>query len=230
MAFDALGILRGLYGGAMVSMDENDVVPVSKTADTHGNAVVEINKTGAKGLAAVMILTGGTVAEMAANYDDEAVVTIEASDYISERNWETVATFPTIHNHIAELTITATTAFAAADVGQAMTQETTADTGQLLWYDPALETIGGVGKVLIEMDDAGDIFNEVAGKTMNSAGTGRATKTYGAGTTIFKNMVPGIYIRRFTTNKKYVRCNCTNVEDSMGGCWILLTDGAFVTL
>jgi hypothetical protein len=223
MAFDANGILKGLYGGVLVAMDENDTVATSKTANSDGNAVVEIDKTGAKGLAAVVIYTE---AADSSSYDDEAVITIEASDYL-DKNWETVVTFPTMHTHIAELTVTATTGFAAADITQAMTQETTADTGQLLWYDPVLETAGGIGKIWVERDDSGDIFNEVAGKTVNNAGTGRATKTYGAGTTRLFDMQPAVYIRRFTTNKKYVRCNCESVDDSYGKVWILLTDAAF---
>ena len=222
MAFDADLILKGLYGGALIDMDEDDAVATSLTANSDGNAVVDVSKTGAKGLAAVVVLTEAADAD---SYDDEAVITIEESDYL-DKGWQTVVTFPTLHTHIAELFITATTGFVAADIGQAMTQETTADTGQLLWYDPVLETIGGIGKVWIERDDSGDVFNEIVGKTVNNAGTGRATKTYGAGTTKYFDMQPAVYIRRFATNKKYVRCNCAAVDDNYGKVWILLTDNA----
>jgi hypothetical protein len=98
-------------------------------------------------------------------------------------------------------------------------------------FDPELAVVGGIGKVRIQQVDSGDIFNEAAGKTENSSGTGRATKTYGAGTTIFPApMIPGIYVVRFATKKRYVRCNCAGVLDAIGTGWILLTDAAFGTL
>ena len=225
MAFDALGILKGLYGGAQVAIDENDAVATSKTVNSDGNAVVEINGTGVNGLCAVMLLAGPSATEAALLFNDEANVTIESSNYLTT-GWRTIATFPEIFYNVAELYVTATTGFAAADVGQAITQETTADTGILIAYDTALETVGGMGKILVAMDDAGDIFNQSAGKTVNSAGTGRATKTYGAGTTTFPNSryLPGVYSVRFVTPDKYVRCNFADVEDAIGYGWVLLTD------
>jgi hypothetical protein len=230
MAFDALGILKGLYGGVLVSTDESDVAPISKTPNSDGNAVVELNGTGLKGLAAVMVCTGFAAGESALFINtDSAIVTIEASDSLVS-NWEEVARFPKLYNNILEFYITATTGFVQADIGQLVTQETTADTGYLISFDPALAAIGGIGKIRVAVVDSGDVFNEAAGKTVNSAGTGRATKTYGAGTTVAKTMIPGIYITRFVTNKKYVRCNCALVLDAMGLVWIMLTDGAFLRL
>jgi hypothetical protein len=229
MAFDASGILKGLYGGALIAIDENDAVATSKTANSDGNAVVEINGTPATGLCAVLLLEGPSSTEAALLFNDEANITIEGSNELTT-GWHTLASFPEICYNVAELTVTATTGFVAGDVGNTITQETTADTGILLAYDPALETVGGIGKILVAMDDAGDIFNQSAGKTVNSGGTGRATKTYGAGTTTFPNsrFLPGVYSVRFTTTDKYVRCNCADVEDSIGKGWILLTDNFFV--
>ena len=231
MAFDALGILKGLYAGALVSIDEADVAAISKTVNTDGNLVVEVNKTGKDGLAAVMCLAGFGSGESALFINtDKAVVTIQHSDSLVS-NWETIATFPTLYNNFVELYITATTGFVQADIGQLMTQETTADTGYLMSFDAALATVGGIGKVRIQKVDSGDVFNESAGKTVNSAGTGRATKTYGAGTTTTPTpMIPGIYVVRFTTNKKYIRCNCSGVLDAMGTGYILVTDAALVTI
>jgi hypothetical protein len=232
MAFDALGILKGLYGTALVSIDEADVAAISKTVNTDGNLVAEVNETGVKGLSAVMILKGFGAGESAAFINtDKAVVTIQASDSLVS-NWETVATYPTLYGANAlELYLTATTGFVQADIGQLMTQQTTADTGYLMSFDAALATIGGIGKVRIQPVDAADVFNEAAGVTVNNAGTGRATKTYGAGTTVaVASDIPGIYVVRFTTDKKYVRCNCAGVLDAIGTGWILLTDWAFKTI
>lgn len=225
MAFDSLGILKGKYGGVLIATDESDADATSLTVNSDGNVVVDISETGAKGLAAVLILTEAADAD---SYDDEMLVEIQASDYL-DKGWATVATFPRLYSHLARLTVTATTAFVAADILQVMTQETTADTGRLIWYDPALETIGGIGEILIERDDSGDIFNEAAGKTINSAGTGASTKTYGAGTTTLEDMQPAVYVVRFATDKKYVRC-ATTAEDSYGKCWILLASNVFKTL
>lgn len=228
MPFDAEGILRGLYASALVPMDENDVAAVALAANSDGNCVVDVRKTGAKGLAAVMVMLGASSVELAALYNnDTAVVTIEASDTL-EGAWEEVARFPVIRAHLLELYVTATVAFVPADIGQLVTQETTADTGYLVSYEPALNTIGGTGKIVVAPVDSGDVFNEAAGKTINSAGTGESTKTYGAGTTVsLPEMTPGIYVVRFTTNKRYVRANCEAVADSFGNVWILLTDSAF---
>jgi hypothetical protein len=233
MAFDALGILKGLYAGALVSIDEADAPATSITAaNTDGNIAVDLRETGAKGLAAVMILNGFGAGESALFINtDKAIVTVEASDSLLA-NWQTVATFPTLWGgNQLQLSLTATTGFVYSDIGKLMTQETTADTGYLTYFDPALATIGGIGNVRIAVVDAADVFNEAAGKTVNNAGTGRATKTLGAGnTTAVTADNTGIFVVRFATDKKYVRCNCTGVLDAMGTGWILLTDNAFKTL
>jgi hypothetical protein len=226
MPFDATeGILKGLYGGVLIAIDENDAVAVSKTANTDGNAVVEINGTPSTGLCAVMALAGPSSTEAALLFGDEANITIEASDEL-DRGWVTVAVFPEIFYNVAEMSVTATTAFVAGDVAGTLTQETTADTGLIIAFETAIETIGGVGKILVSQVDAGDIFNQTAGKTLTSSVTGVGTKTYGAGTTTFPNSryLPGVYVVRFVTNKKYVRCNAADVEDSIGKGYILLTD------
>jgi hypothetical protein len=225
MAFDASGILKGLYGGVLISIDESDAVSISKTANTDGNAVVQIDGTPSNGLCAVMALAGPSSTEAALLFGDEANITIEASDEL-DRGWVTVAVFPEIFYNVAEMSATATTAFTSADIAATLTQETTADTGLIIAFETALETIAGVGKILVSQVDAGDIFNQTAGKTLTSNGVGVSTKTYGAGTTIFPNnrYLPGVYVVRFVTHKKYVRCNCADVEDAIGTGWILLCD------
>jgi len=230
MAFDANGILKGLYSGALVPMDENDVAAVSLTPNSDGNAVVDIRKTGAKGLAAVAIYLGPSASEQALLVNNDiANLIIEASDELIGK-WEPVAAFPVVHYHVLELYVTATAAFVAADIGETVTQETTADTGILIAFDPELAVNLSTGKLYIAVTAETDVFNEAAGKTVNTT-TGNSTKTYGAGTTVASPVeAPGIYVVRFATNKRYVRCNCEDVTDSYGNVWILLTDNAFVTL
>jgi len=231
MAFDALGILKGLYSGALVSIDEADVAAISLTPNSGGNVLVDLRESRAKGLTAVMCLLGFEAGESALFINtDKAVVTIQESDSMVS-NWQTIATFPTLYNNVLEFSITATTGFVQADIGQLVTQETTADTGYLIWFDPALAAIGGVGNIRVAIVDAGDVFNEAAGKTVNSAGTGRSTKTLGAGNTVaVPPMIPGVYMVRFATDKRYVRCNCAGVTDAMGKGWIMLQPDAFKVL
>lgn len=231
MAFDANNILRGLYSGALVAMDESDVAAVSLTANSDGNCVVDVRKTGVKGLAAVAIYVGPSTAEQALLVNnDYAKLVIQASDYL-DGHWEDVATFPTVYYHVLELYCTAAAGFVPGDIGGTITQETTADTGILIAFDPELLVIGGIGKLYIAVTAETDVFNEAAGKTLTSSVTGHGTKTYGAGTTVaMATMAPGIYVVRFATNKRYVRCNCDDVIDSFGNVWVLLTDNAFVTI
>ena len=172
MAFDALGILKGLYNGALVEVDENDTVAILTTANADGNAVVDIKKTGAKGLSAVLIWTAISAT---APYSDEGLILIEASDEL-DRNWEEVARFPVMHCYTRRLKdCVATTAFVAADIGQALIATAAADAGLLLSYDEALATIGGVGDIVVEMQDSADVY-ATPGDTLTSDGTGVATQ------------------------------------------------------
>jgi hypothetical protein len=235
MAFDAENILKGLNNATpavLVSIDEADAAAIALTPNADGNKVIDISKTGYKGLAAVMVLLGFEAGESDLFINtDKALVTIEASDDLVA-NWHTIATFPTLYGaNQLRLSVTATTGFVQADIGQLMTQETTADTGYLTYFDPALAVIGGVGDIIVQPVDAADVFNEAAGKTVNSAGTGASTKTLGAGNTFaVTSDIPGVYVVRFTSNEKYVRCNCAGVLDAIGTGWIMLTDNAFNTL
>lgn len=228
MAFDALGILKGHYSGALVEVDESDAVAISKTANSDGNAVVEINQTGVHGLAAVLIWTAISAT---APYSDEGLILIEASDEL-DRNWQEVARFPTMHCYLRRLkNCTATTAFVAADVTtpRVLTATTDTATGLIYSVDQALFTIGGVGDIVIEMQDAADLY-ATAGDTLTAtAGTGIATQG-AASVPEVPQMIPGIHVVRFSTDKRYVRCNCETVADGLGTAWILLTDGAFKTV
>ena len=237
MAFDAKNILRGLNDAAtpvLVAMDESDIQAIAVTPNADGNSAVDIRKTGVKGLAAVAIYLGPSASEQALLVDnDYAKLIIQASDQL-EGSWEDVATFPTVYYHVLEVYCTATVAaFTALSIGSTVTQETTADTGILIAFDQELLDVDGVGKLYIAVTDEADVFNEAAGKTLiaTSPGPGSGIKTYGVDTTVASPvMAPGIYVVRFATNKRYVRCNYDDVLDSFGKVWVLLTDNAFGTI
>lgn len=228
MAFDALGILKGLYSAALVPVDESDAVPISLTANSDGNAVVDLKKTGAKGLAAVLIFTA---ISSTAPYSDEGTIAIEASDEL-DRGWMVVAQFKRIHPYLWVLKdCVATTGFVALDATTPRVLTATGDgaTGLIVSFDEALKTIDGVGDIVIEQQDVNDVY-ATAGDTLTAtSGTGVATQG-GKGEAVVPQMVPGIDVVRFSTDKRYIRCQCTDVEDELGTAWILLTDAAFVTI
>lgn len=226
MAYDENLILHGVgSGGALVDMDENDTVAVATAVNADGNKVIDLKKTPSDGLIASLILT--EVADADA-YDDEATITIEDSDHL-DRGWATVVTFPVLHAHIRRIFVEATVAFVAGDIGGALTSQD-GDTGQLLAYDDALATIGGQGYVYVEMDAAGDLFDDAVGNTCNAT-TGESTVVTAclAALDPLIQMQPWVYNRRFSTPKRYIRCNCEALDDNLGLCWILLTNDAHIT-
>jgi len=222
MAYDANGILHGEYSGALVDCDENDAVAILEAVNTDGNRVVDLKKTGLKGLTAVLILTEEADAD---SYDDEANILIEVSDKL-DRHWREVARFPTLHAHIRKVWITATTAFVAADIGKDLTESTSTDTGKILYISEGLLSTGdNGGYVLIEMDAAGDVFDEAVGTVETAtSGTGVGTKAKASEAGLDIQMQPGLYTVQFKTDKRYVRCNCEDVADNLGKLWILLTN------
>lgn len=221
MVYDANLTLHGKgSGGALVDLDESDAVAILTSVNADGNKVLDLRKTGAKGLIASLILI--EEADSLA-YDDEAVITIEESDFL-DRNWQTVVTFPTLHAHLRRIYVTCTVGFDAADIGAALTSQA-GHTGQLLKFDQALATAAGSGYLYVEMDDAGDTFADVVGQNMDGT-TGRSTVTRTVESHLAIQMQPKTYHRRFTSDKRYIRCNASNVEDSIGLVWILLTNDA----
>lgn len=227
MAFDANLVLKGHYSGALVDTDENDAAAVSTTANSDGNAVVEIKETGAKGLSAVVILT--EEADSAA-YSDETTIEIQDSDEL-DRGWEAVAKSGILRSHLILLKdCIATTGFVALDATtpRVLTATTDTATGLIVAFDEALKTIGGIGDILVEMQDSADLY-ATAGDTLTAtSGTGVATQGV-AGTKVGVQHQPGVHVIKFTSAKRYVRAVVT-AADNIGKCWILLTDQAFKTI
>lgn len=223
MPFDAELILKGLYSGALVDIDESDAVAVSETVNSDGNGVVDIKKTGAKGLAAVVCLTEEADANA---YSDETTIEIQASDEL-DRGWETVATFPTLRSHLILLEdCIATTGFVAADATtpRVLTATTDGATGLIVAFDEALKEIDGIGDILVEMQDDADLYATVADTLTATSGTGVATQGSKVGKKhSWIQHQPGVHIVRFATNKRYVRCKVT-AADCIGKGWILLTN------
>jgi len=227
MAYDENLILHGVAsGGVHLDLDENGVNALTLAVNATGNKCLDIRKTGAKGLVASLILT--EVADADA-YSDESTIFIEDSDHL-DRGWARVTTFPTLYAHIRRIWVTTTVGFNAADIGAALTSQAPYH-GQLLAFDDALLAVGS-GYVYVEMTDAGDLFTDAVGQTVNGT-TGRSTVTrVCVGLEPNIQMQPHIYNRRFSTNKRYIRANilgATQVTDSLGICWILLTNDASVS-
>lgn len=228
MPFDANLILKGLYSGALVDTDESDAAAVATTVNTDGNAVVEIKKTGIRGLAAVIVMT--ELADSDA-YSDETIVEIQESDEL-DRNWETIATSKILRSHLILLKdCVATTAFVALDVTtpRVLTATTGTDTGLIVAVDQALFTIGGIGDILVESQDSADVYGTAGDTLTATSGTGVATQGAAgiAGEASVQHQ-PGVHVVRFVTNKRYVRAK-TTAEDNVGKCWILIGDWDFAS-
>lgn len=229
MVFDANLILKGLYSAALVDTDESDASPVSLTPNSDGNAVVEIKETGAKGLAAVVVMT--EVADADA-YSDETYVDIQESDEL-DRNWESIARSKVLRSHLILLKdCVATTGFVALDATtpRVLTATTDGATGLIVAFDEALKTIGGIGDILVEMQDDADVYGTAADTLTATTGTGVATQGVAGVVGVLTDQdQPGAHVIRFTTTKRYVRAVVT-AEDNVGKCWILITNHAFRTL
>jgi hypothetical protein len=158
---------------------------------------------------------------------------IEESDILGEptalKTWQAVANFPVVYAMLRELTVTATTAFVASDVGRILTATTDAasDGGVIVSFDPALLVIGGIGKVVVAMSDANDDYTTAGDTVTATAGTGIGTQ--GAASVVSPSPagIPGIYVVRFTATKRYIRANpVVSAGGNYGLVSVLLTDEA----
>ena len=152
MPYDANLVLRGLYGGAYVDLDENDAAATSLTVNDDGNVVVDLldHGTGALGLDCVVIMH-----DQPTTYQDTCQIVVCDSDHLTD-GWATILTFPLVYAYMREVIVTATTAFVGTDIGLVFTATTGTDTGILRQFSRKLLTVGGTGKCWVEMQDAGD--------------------------------------------------------------------------
>ena len=226
MAYDALGML---IDGTIVLSPTTDTPAISLTRDAAtGGAVVDLRKTGEKGLCAVM-----TCPLKPTTYVDSLTGLIQQSDILGEptglSTWETIASFPIVYALLREMEVTATTAFVAADIGAviAATTDSASDAGVMVWFDPALLAIGGVGKMVVQMSDVNDDYS-TAGDTVTSADTGVGTQTAASTVSPLTSAgIPGVYAVRFQASKRYLRASLTvSAGGSYGLVSVLLTDYA----
>ncbi len=193
MPLDADSILRD----GLVDLDNAEAIAVSETRNGDGAVVLDIRKTGIMGIVGVMVCPDVPTAAA-----DTLAATIQASDHVST-DFKDVASYPTLFALVRRLRIQATTAFVEADIAASATGGTTGDTGTIRWYDKALETVGGVGDLLVELDAATDTFDDVD-EVITSGTTGVGTMN-GAISSITQALSYGIYTVRFVTQKRYVR-------------------------
>jgi len=226
MAFDYNLVLRD----GTVDLDSaEDAVPVIVlpsalyVRDEHGANALDIRKTGAQGLVAVMICpTAPTV-----TYGVTLAVHIQHADYYDDTDaYTTIASFPTLYTFVRKVRGTSTTAFTSADLLQTLTASGTGtDTGTIVAFDSVLETVGNTGDIYVAMVDAGDTYANVA-DTLTSGGGGIATMTVAG---IADPMLSyGVYQIRFMTEKRYVRASVlAGASANWGKVQIMLTNAGY---
>lgn len=220
MPYDANLVLRGQYEEAYVDLDAADVTPTSLVVNDDGNICVDLGNSGsgAKGLDVVVIFHDTPV-----DYTDVCNIVICESDHL-DAGWAVTVTFPTVYCYMREVIATATVAFDASDdLNQVLTATTDLATGVIRHFSRKLTTIGGTGKIWVEMQDNGDTYGTTE-DTLSSAVTGVATQV-GVSRVI---QTPLILVRRFSTPKRYIRCTNTVTNSSgnadFGDVDILVTD------
>ena len=227
MTFDSSLILRD---GTIDLDGTEDAVPVivlrtsAGVGDEHGAAALDIRKTGNLGLVAVMICpTAPTTV-----YQASLAVQIQDAEYYTDDDvYKDVASFPTLYSFVRKIGVNAvTTAFGAADIGQTLTASGTGtDTGTIVAFDASLETAGGVGDIYVYMDDSGDTYAEL-GDTLTSGGGGIGTlAVIGAAD---PKLSYGVYMVRFTTQKRYIRAKVLATASAVWGkVSIFVTNAGF---
>jgi len=219
MALDDNLILRG--GSSLTALDASEAAPVALTVSADGGYCADIKKTGIHGIWAVAFFPSKPT-----SYTHTVTLLVQDSEHLAA-GWETIATFPIVYAMTMEMFCTATTAFTAAAIGQVIvaTTDSGSATGVVLYYDTALETIGGYGKIIIAMADSGDDYS-TAGDTLTMGGTGVGAGTQGAIAVLSPppSGFPGMLAVHFETQKRYVRCYGVPTGGSFGLVTIYLTD------
>jgi hypothetical protein len=207
-----------LVDGSIVITSSTDTPPVSVTRDAAtGAVVIDLKKTPAKGINAVLCLPTKPT-----SYTHTLTCFIEESDVVGEptalKTWQAVGSFPIINAMLRVMDVVATVAFTDAAVGTIISDASTSDGGVVVWFDPALKTIGGKGKVVIAMSDGNDVYATPGTATVASS---RGAGTFAAAALIHPNGdgIPGRFVTRFISTKRYVRLNMT----ASGGSWGLVS-------
>ncbi len=193
MPLDANMLLRD---GLTADLQTGESAATSTTINADGAKVIDLGKSGAKGIVVVLNLPSAPTA-----FADTLLTTIQVSDYEST-DFKAIATFPTLYALNRRLTIIATTAFVASDIGTTATGGTTSDDGVIRWYDRALETIGGVGDLVVSQVAADSDFDDVD-EAITTSGTGAGTMQKASVLTEYLSF--GNLAVRLMTDKRYIR-------------------------
>lgn len=189
---DADMILRD---GSTADLETGESAPTSTTKDGDGARVIDLGKTGERGVLIVLNLPAAPTA-----FADTLLVTIQVSDYEST-DFKAVATFPTLYALNRRLNVKATTAYVAADIGQTVTGGSTTDAGIIRWYDRALEVVGGVGDLVVSQVAADSDFDNATENITGGTGVSDMQKV----SVLTPYLSYGNYSVRLVTNKRYVR-------------------------
>ncbi len=212
MPYDANLVLRGVDAdGAYSDLVTGDTSAVSLVVNSDGNRVIDLGPhgTGAKGIDIVVIFH-----DTFDDYQATLVVQVCDSDHVAG-GWELNLEFPTLYPYTREIIARATTGFVAAaantDFGVALVDTGTGGmAGLIRAFSRKLLTVGGVGKIWVAMQDAGDTY-PTDEDTLTSAGTGVATQI-GASRLIQQNGFT--MVRRMSTPRRYIRCTCVATNGS----------------
>ncbi len=192
MPLDANMLLRD---GSIADLETGESAATSTTINADGAKVIDLGKTGSKGVLVVLNLPAAPTA-----FADTLLVTIQVSDYEST-DFKAIATFPTLYALNRRLTVKTTTAYVAASIGATVTGGTTSDAGVIRWYDRALETIGGVGDLVVSQVAADSDFDNATENLTGGTGVSDMQKV----SVLTEYLSFGNYAVRLMTDKRYIR-------------------------
>ncbi len=192
MPLDANTLLRD---GSTADLATGESAATSTTIDANGAKVIDMGKSGAKGIVVVLNLPAAPTA-----FADTLLVTIQVSDYEST-DFKAIATFPTLYALNRRLTVKTTTAYVAASIGGTVTGGTTSDAGVIRWYDRALETIGGVGDLVVSQVAADSDFDDASENLTGATGVSDMQKA----SVLTEYLSFGNFAVRLMTDKRYIR-------------------------
>ena len=231
MVFDANLVL---LDGSFDLSPTTDIAPTSTTRSvTTGFTVLDLggttkprgNSEGAIRLTATMILPTAPT-----TYGDILTMYVQESDHV-DQGWTYCADFKDLYALTKLLTVTITTAFAAADIGGALTGTTSGDVGLLRWMHPDAMTIGKTCNMIVSMAGAGDLYDS-SGEIVSGGTTGIGTLV-GVGATPAKPQLsgPNTYTIGFSVQKRYLRLYpSTSAGSNWGKVQVLVSNHGFKSL
>ncbi len=197
MPYDANLVLRGAVSGTYTNLVNGDSAATTIAQNGDGNYVVDLGVHGtvALGLDCIIVLHDQPTA-----YTNYADFIIQDSDHLSD-GWQSLLTFPTIYAYMIEIVVVAITAFVATDIGLVLDGGGSGDSGIIREFSRKLLAVGGTGKMFIEMQASGDLYDTTNDTVDANSGTGDGTQI-GIGRAV---QSPLTLVRRFSTPKRYVR-------------------------